>query len=275
MAFLGTEKLKQLISAKNVIDPPNLSRVVCGSYELSLGNEIYRTDSKDKKKEFLSQPKEQITINPGQFALLLSNETVNIPVDKIAFISIKAGIKLRGLVNVSGFHVDPGFKGKLVFSVYNAGSGPISLLRNEPCFLIWFADLDLLPNEATSYENGSHDHKNQDTIPAKYIDSLNAMELASPNVLLEKINDNYKTLDNKINARDYIIKTGLGILVVIGIKLLVDWGMYNKGVNDGYSKKSEEIKIDSTINKLTSERNNLIIEIDSLRKIKNDTTTNK
>jgi dCTP deaminase len=82
MAYLGTEKLRALIKDKKVIDP-DLNRVECGAYELSLGNEVFTTDSKDKKKEFLTQPKQQVTINPGQFALLLSHETVNIPPDKM------------------------------------------------------------------------------------------------------------------------------------------------------------------------------------------------
>lgn len=238
MAYLGTEKLKELIQNEKVIGPiPNLNRISGGAFELSLGDEVFRTDSKDRKKEFLKQENEQITINPGQFALLLTKEIVKIPTNKIAFISIKAGIKLKGLINVSGFHVDPGFTGKLVFSVYNAGSSAISLLKSEPCFLIWFAELQLLPGETSNYATENHEHKNQDTIPPKYIDALLAGELASPNVLLEKINDNYKILDSKANTRDYIYKTGLGILIVIAIKLLVDWGMYSKGESDGYAKK--------------------------------------
>ncbi len=266
MSFLGTEKLKDLLNAKKVVDPFDLGRVVCGGYELSLGDEIFRTDAKDKKKETLTKPKEQIVINPGQFALLLTHEVVDIPTDKIAFISIKAGIKLRGLVNVSGFHVDPGFKGKLIFSVYNAGSGPVSLVRGEPCFLIWFSHLELKEGEDSSYEKSGRDHKNLDSIPTKYIDSLNALELASPNVLLEKINDNFKILDEKAKTRDYLIKAALAIIIAIGLKCLADWGMYSKGVNDGYTKKSEEIRADSTINKLMLEKKTLIYEIDSLNK---------
>ena len=61
--------------------------------------------------------------SPGQFAFLLTDEIVEVPDSAMALISIKAKIKWRGLINVSGFHVDPGFKGRLIFSVYNAGPG--------------------------------------------------------------------------------------------------------------------------------------------------------
>lgn len=242
MAYLGTEKLKELIQKEKVIQPnPDLNRVICGAYELSLGNEVFKTDSKVKKKEFLNQPNEQVTINPGQFALLLTQETVSIPIHKIAFISIKAGIKLKGLINVSGFHVDPGFAGNLVFSVYNAGASPISILKGEPCFLIWFADLELIEDELTSYEKGSHEHKHQDTIPSKYIDALIAGELASPNALSKRI-DEVKHLKN---TNEWILRILLGIAIAIGIKLWWDNYDINKAIEYGYNKKAEEIKSDS------------------------------
>lgn len=277
MSFLGTEKLKQLILNENVIAPHDLQKVDCGAYQLSLGDEVFSTDSTSRKKQVLTQPKEQITINPGQFALLLTLETVRIPKNKIAFISIKASIKLKGLVNVSGFHVDPGFKGKLVFSVYNAGSSPVSLIRGEECFLIWFSDLQLLEGEDSGYDKGSHEHKNQDSIPVKYIDALIAGELASPNVLLKKIDANKTAVDNEIllvkkdqTLDSYLIKTALGIVIALILKFSFDWYTYEKGYNTGEKSKERQIKEDSIINSKLYEKKRLIIEIDSLNKLKNE-----
>ncbi|MBL7718314.1 MAG: hypothetical protein JNL72_05705 [Flavipsychrobacter sp.] len=275
MAYLGTEKLKHLIKNEGVIHPFDPKRVVCGAYELSLGSEVFRTDSKDKKKEFLTQAHEQITINPGQFALLLTKEILHIPTHKIAFISIKAKIKLKGLVNVSGFHVDPGFKGNLVFSVYNAGSSPISLFEGDACFLIWFAELELAANEATSYNNGNHEHKNQTTIPSTYIDALLAGELTSPVVLNKKLDDNHTEIERRIGliekeqtAKDYLVKTALGLGIVILVKFLFDWGTYNNGYKNAIELKEKELKLDSTINQRLIEKRSLTVQIDSLTKVK-------
>jgi len=55
---------------------------------------------------------------------------------------MRAGTKFRGLINVSGFHVDPGYKGKLLFAVFNAGPISVHLKQGDPCFLIWYADLN-------------------------------------------------------------------------------------------------------------------------------------
>lgn len=273
MSYLGTEKLRELIrdKRKNVITPqPDeailKSRVKDSAYELSLGGEAFRTDSNGKKKEFLKD-KEEFRINPGQFALLLTKERIHVPKEYIAFISIKAKIKLRGLINVSGFHVDPGFSGHLVFSVYNAGTTPISLEKGEPCFLIWFSRLELMDDEDVNYKG---EHQGQDSIPPKYIDALVAGELSSPNVLLEKINNNYKTLDGKATTRDYVIKTGLGILIVVAIKFLIDWGMHTKGFTEGYQTRKDDVTRDSTIHTLKHSQSQLLFKIDSLQKIMSD-----
>jgi len=298
MSFLGTERVRELIEKEGIIEKGDPKRVVCGAYELSLGDEVFITDSKEKKKQFLTQPKEQITINPGQFALLLTLETVKIPINKIAFISIKAGIKLKGLINVSGFHVDPGFRGKLVFSVYNAGASPISLVKGEACFPIWFSDLELTENEKTSYENESHEHKNQDSIPVKYIDALIAGELSSPSVLLNKINSNYSALESKINtldettkgkfnvaerdqkANNYIAVTAIGLVIALIIKLGFDFVALDKGYEKGLELKKEELNLikkqissDSLVNVRLLEKKNLMIEIDSLRKTEQELQT--
>ncbi|MEQ9468006.1 MAG: hypothetical protein RLN88_11380 [Ekhidna sp.] len=281
MAYLGSEKLKKLIESKNIISPtPDSSKLSAkikhGAYELSLGDEVFETDSVDGKRRELTKKKEQVVINPGQFVLLLTEESIRVPKDKIAFISIKAGIKLRGLINVSGFHVDPGFEGKLVFSVYNAGSGPISLERGSQYFLIWFAELDV-PKSDTDQYNGKH--QGLDSIPLDYIDHLNLSELASPNVLLEKINKNYQDLDTKATknyqdldakatSRNYIYRTGLGIIIVIGFNLFLEWGIYARGLKDGNNDKAELIEMEATLNGLLKHKKELLLQIDSLEKKK-------
>jgi dCTP deaminase len=110
------------------------------AYTLRLGPEVYVTSSSTREKRILAHG-EQVSIPAGQFAVLLTEEFVHVPEDALALISIKAGVKFRGLVNVSGFHVDPGFEGRLLFSVFNAGSEALSLTRGDRLFPIWFSDL--------------------------------------------------------------------------------------------------------------------------------------
>ena len=136
-----TERLRLLI------DPFSESRVDCASYTLAIGPEVYVSPS-DHTVDSANVTVRQLTkdegfvIPPGQFAFLLTEETVKVPTDALAFISIRAKTKFRGLVNVSGFHVDPGYRGQLTFAVFNAGPIPIHLRRGQPIFLLWYTGLD-------------------------------------------------------------------------------------------------------------------------------------
>ena len=111
--------------------------------------------------------------------MLLTEERIKIPAESIAFISMKASIKYHGLVNVSGFHVDPGFVGRLQFAVFNAGPMPVHLRRGQPCFMIWYSDLSLIDGIPSKdlYKNESpHEHIDFKALvqgDVRSIDSLN------------------------------------------------------------------------------------------------------
>lgn len=121
--------------------------VDCNAWTLTIGKKIYITPTAIAAKSGSHTVQdlkdgESFQIPPGQFAFLQTSECVKVPTGAMAFISVKATIKLKGLINVSGFHVDPGFEGVLLFTVFNAGPSPIHLHQGQQCFLIWFASLD-------------------------------------------------------------------------------------------------------------------------------------
>lgn len=238
MPFLGPTDLKKFLS-NDIISGYTEDRIEQAAYELSLGSEVYRTDAKDGKIEILDARNKLVEINPGQFTLLLTKETIKIPNDKLAFISIKAKQKLKGLVNVSGFHVDPGFNGQLVFSVYNAGPAPITLQTDKPYFLIWFAKLE---NEAAKdevYNEKTNHHQNQNSIPLEYIDALKRGELASPNILLQKLRENEEKLNN--------IKWAVGIIIGLALTLTIKTCSDTNSFKDGVDYGRKEAKIDSIV----------------------------
>jgi len=280
MAFLGVKELNELQKIHKVILPFKHSRVKNGAYELSLGFEVFLTDSKTGRVEIINETNNrQVDINPGQFALLLTAEKVNIPKNKIAFISIKAGEKLKGLINVSGFHVDPGFNDHLLFSVYNAGPSPIVLNCGEPYFPIWFAEMktELEDSEAYSQENehfGKLDH-----IPPKYIEFLKRGELTSPKALFDKIKEVESQLNEKIiksdekkERNDWLYKILIGVLITIFLKTIWDWTVYDRGYSDGKNAKLIQEQIIDETKKPTVD-SMLSLKIDSIlnKKIKYDT----
>ena len=199
MAFWSSEKLKEVLSQGILIEPYDKEKdkdaIKYGAYELSLGSEAYLTSYEDNRKKAISDG-EQLVIPPGQFGLLLTEEKITIPNDAIGFISIKAGIKFRGLVNVSGFHVDPGFSGKLKFSVYNAGSRDIVLQRKRRVFLLWLSDLD----QPTKPYAGEHAYQSEIT-PEDVMQI--AGKIASPGQLKKEIEDLKISFDKEIQTLNH------------------------------------------------------------------------
>ncbi len=160
MTFWSGERLRDEGPALKIVHGFDTGKIDCSAYTLTLGPEAFVTPDhsaslRDSKKAILAEARDQeifgiksrtkggeVSIPPGQFAILLTEEFVRIPPSVLGFISLKFSIKGTGLVNVSGFHVDPGFQGRLIFSVYNAGPTAINMTRGQDLFLLWLADLD-------------------------------------------------------------------------------------------------------------------------------------
>ena len=259
MAFLGNKAILKSIQDNDVIKPFDKTRIKNGAYELSLGGQVFLTNSKSKEIKKV-ESEGIIQIEPGQFALLLTEETVKIPKDKIGFISIKAKIKFKGLVNVSGFHVDPDFNGQLLFSVYNAGPATIVLKRGENYFPLWLAEL-------SEKQNYVGTHPNQDSIPSNPIEALSQGEFPSPQTLKKEISDSNSRIailekDNKAN--NYVAITALGFVIALLLKLAFDFYALDKGWDKAIEYNAKQAEFDSIINQRLLEKKQLIKEIEIL-----------
>src|SRR4051812_11063834 len=74
-----------------LIDRFAADRVQNCSYELSLGNEVYVTGPEATTKRTLA-PGAQLSIPPGQFAQLLTEEIIEVPADALGLISMKSAM---------------------------------------------------------------------------------------------------------------------------------------------------------------------------------------
>lgn len=206
-----------------LITPFDKDRVDCSAYTLCMGREVYVSPSdqtEDPESVTIRQLNDHqgFTIPPGQFGFLLTEEIVEIPDDALGFISIKAKIKWRGLINVSGFHVDPGFKGRLIFSVYNAGPVPVHLRQGQPMFLLWLSNLDRKTKRGRKTAV-------QLTFPPDLIPGISG-ELQSLAGINKKIKDVDKDLTGRIHAiereQTYYRVIALFLMLVVGA-MLANW----------------------------------------------------
>lgn len=210
MTFWSGDKIKAAFAEPaNIVTPYHEFKVDCSAYTLTLGEECFvtpdhETKPRDNMQVALSMPNIEehdgiqqktgggsIVIPAGQFAFLLTEEFLHIPDNVMGFISLKSKVKWKGLINVSGFHVDPGFRGRLVYSVYNAGPTPINLSRGQDLFLLWLADLD---------ESASPTFSRAEKAPNLEISNELISTVNSPTLSVQNLSDKIKRLENKINT---------------------------------------------------------------------------
>jgi dCTP deaminase len=191
---------EKLLTNRSVVAPFNDGQIDCNAYTLRMGEVYYRTGEREagyEQKKTPLTPGASFLIPPGQFAFLLSKETVKIPASAMALISMRTGIKFQGLINVSGFHVDPGYEGKLIYAVYNASPSAIQICEGDPIFKIWFCDLDDTSNYLF---NG----KGLTDISTDMMKGMNK-EIYSLQSLADKIRDQQTAIDAKLAEQKPVI----------------------------------------------------------------------
>ncbi|NKC11843.1 MAG: deoxycytidine triphosphate deaminase [Gammaproteobacteria bacterium] len=199
--FWSGETLKKRLPI--LVEPFATERVDCAAYTLAIGAELYVSPSDQSPEPTAVTIRtltegEAFTVPPGQFAFLVTQETVTVPDDAIAFMSIRTKVKFRGLVNVSGFHVDPGYRGQLTFAVFNSGPVPIHLKRGQPIFMMWYANLD----RHTALKKGGAVEKG---LNPEFIAAV-AGEVQSFAGVTKKID----TVDKQLSERIHAIERDLG-----------------------------------------------------------------
>jgi len=215
MSFLSSQGLKKLIEDEEIIKEESFkpNSIKRGAYELSLGNEVYETSNRDKT--ILASPPSfrrnniQISIEPGQFAMLLSEERINIPNGFIGFLSIRSKFKFKGLINVSGFHVDPGYEGHLKFTVYNAGGRPITLTRGNRMFPLWLSTMQEKTHDP--YEPPKAGSNERDTITNEDIDNIKGAPVS-----ISHLEDKVRDIQTKVNVlTGFALAAGISLLSLV------------------------------------------------------------
>lgn len=221
MAFWSGNKLTVEIPRQKIIEEFHAEQVDCSAYTLTLGAEYfvtpdYSTPVRKNTKQTLATSKRwdqslpltqrveggPMNVPPGQFAFLLTEEFLCIPDNVMGFISLKSSAKWRGLINVSGFHVDPGFQGRLIYSVYNAGPSPIQLNRGQDLFLLWLADLD---------DGATDEFAKDQSRPLLEIPSTMVSEVNRQIHSLQALSDRIEELDGRLKVMWRVFGT-LGII---------------------------------------------------------------
>lgn len=230
MAFWSGAKLKKVGQSKPFVDPFDPKQIDCSAYTLRMGSQAYVTPSNGSEKDNFrlnldtpenatgywgtyTRGRATLSIPAGQFGFLLTEEAVRIPKNAMGFISLKSGIKFKGLINVSGFHVDPGFQGNLIYSVYNAGPSPIHLARGDDLFLLWLADL----SDAEDEQYTKVGKAKQVEIPTRLISEVDreTYSLQSMSEDFRKLSNDFRVLKAQAAVWGIVLPIAIGIANLI------------------------------------------------------------
>lgn len=214
LTFISSDEILDRVLNKNQLFDFNTFNKACisgsgASYDLRLGQEVFVTPNKNPIRLKEGQT---INIEPGQFAILTTKERLKMPLDLLGFITIRMRYKSKGLVNISGFHVDPGFTGKLIFSAFNVGPATVTLREGDNIFSIFYAKIDPSNGYKGTYSN-------LEKIPTNIIEALAGAKIPSLETLEDKVNRNWTYI--KLYGT---VLTGLLIsLLGLFISILFGW----------------------------------------------------
>lgn len=108
-------------------------KVLVSPTRYAIGQEI---DLRNEKEETLP-------VESGRFVACLTEEVLKIPNNVSGRFGLRSQYTRRGLVAFPGIQIDPGFKGRLAISLFNAGPEAINLKHGEKMFTVEFHSLDV------------------------------------------------------------------------------------------------------------------------------------
>ena len=117
------------------IDPYDPNRQQPCSYDARVGKEALV--SRNYTLVDLSKAN-SITLQAGDFGLIMTHETFRLPLNIAANIGMKSSWARRGLILLAGMQIDPGFDAHLRLGLYNSSGRAITIDYLDPICTIEF-----------------------------------------------------------------------------------------------------------------------------------------
>ncbi|MCB0263644.1 MAG: hypothetical protein KDH98_10860 [Calditrichaeota bacterium] len=231
--LLHRELIELMILNQLLVENGNFENISGASYDLTLGKEYFHNG---ESKEF-SPTKPFLVLQPGDFAIVESNEVINLPLNIAGKFDIKVSLFCKGIILSNGPQVDPGFKGKLFCLLFNTSNDEIHLKCGIPYTTIEF-------NQLLSY-----------TTPysGKYQDKINLIHYLPKEIKKAAIVENRNRIDN-ISKSSFWEKTlPIAISLITFSVLIINYFMsINLSENDIRNIVKDELSRDLKENKTSA-----------------------
>lgn len=126
------------------------------SYDLRMGEQYYYYEEGDRKVKVSSLRKnEPLKIPPNAICYVITEESVNMPKDLTASISLSFGLIKKGVMLAAQPPYDPGYHGKTVALLHNLSNEPVKIKRGDHILNIVFTKLSI-PVGSNQLYSGSY-----------------------------------------------------------------------------------------------------------------------
>jgi len=195
---------------KNCVEP--------ATYDMRVGKEGYTSTSKEKVD--ISE-KGTITIGRGDFAIISTYESIELPTTIAARFGVRSYFLRQGLVASVGPQIDPGYRGRLFIQLANLSAKEVTLAyRDEFCSI----EFHSLSEPAKKPYNGPY--QDQMNLSSEDINVLRAggglpfsevlSTLSTLNKTVGTLTDNVTKLTVDVSSLKWSIPT----IVIIGIAII-------------------------------------------------------
>lgn len=146
MTILNHQEISRRCQEEKLIDHFKPRMCKGASYDLILGDEYYIFDPKKcSSTKFKAKPleiNESLKIPPGEVCYAITYESLLMPNDLTAILSLPMGLIKKGLMLTKQPPIDQGYRGKIVCMLYNLSANEVSIKRGDKILTIEFIKLN-------------------------------------------------------------------------------------------------------------------------------------
>lgn len=164
--ILNDKSIKNWSIEMDMINPFVDENLQPASYDLTLGDSfIFPKYSEDI---FEIDESDYLIMQPNDFVLATTIETVKIPYDLVGRVEGKSSLGRVGLLtHITAGFIDPGFEGKITLELKNIGSKSIALKIGCAIAQICFEELDEICTTPYNADDNHYQHQD-DVTPSRY-----------------------------------------------------------------------------------------------------------
>ncbi len=152
---LSKDGIKYCCENMHLIDDYCPENIQACSYDLRMGGQYYYYKKGDHGVNVRSLPKGGLLeIPPNAICYVITEESVNMPENLTASISLSFGLIKQGVMLAAQPPYDPGYKGKTVALLHNLSNEPVKIERGQHILNIVFTKLSIPVNAEQLYKGG-------------------------------------------------------------------------------------------------------------------------